>query len=434
MPAPTELRALPPTSAEAEALREVGQTAVRPAVAWLLIVIFLATIALVPILEPLEQARDAGGEGGVDLAAVWRGLAESGSAALELGAEGQWLAANRRLLAAVEDLETRLEEDSWLRHRLLPATQALASARLGLGNEQAYVGRDGWLFYRPDVDHVTGPGFLSDDDVRLRPDPRTALLDFQRQLSRRGIRLLLLPTPVKPSLEADHFSRRHAVAGGAPIQNPSFPALLAALRQGGATVLDPSPLLADAKARQGDPQYLRTDTHWTPAAVDLVAFELARRVDAMAALPERSPAGFVRREAIVDGRGDIAAMLRLPAGSSLYPPQRVTIQRVVGWDAGPLPPAASPEILLLGDSFSNVFSDPALGWGSGAGLAEQLAYHLQRPVAKIALNAGGPSATRQAFSRQLAADGSRFAALKIVVYQFATRELTFGDWQTVSLP
>jgi hypothetical protein len=33
--------------------------------------------------------------------------------------------------------------------------------RLGVGNEQACVGRDGWLFYRPDVEYITGPPFLT---------------------------------------------------------------------------------------------------------------------------------------------------------------------------------------------------------------------------------------------------------------------------------
>ena len=68
---------------------------------------------------------------------------------------------------------------------------------LGAGNEQAYVGKDGWLFYRPGFDHVTGPPFL--DEKRLertsknsamrQPDPVKAILDFKEQLAERGIKL-----------------------------------------------------------------------------------------------------------------------------------------------------------------------------------------------------------------------------------------------------
>src|SRR4029077_16426265 len=60
------------------------------------------------------------------------------------------------LKAAEKELETESVVSEWL----LPRVQASLSAYLGAGNEQVYLGRDRWLFYRPDVDYVTGPPFL----------------------------------------------------------------------------------------------------------------------------------------------------------------------------------------------------------------------------------------------------------------------------------
>ena len=60
----------------------------------------------------------------------------------------------------MDAFERGLEDASTLR-RALPAAQQLMSAWGGVGNEQVYLGRDGWLFYRPGVDYLTGPGFLS---------------------------------------------------------------------------------------------------------------------------------------------------------------------------------------------------------------------------------------------------------------------------------
>jgi alginate O-acetyltransferase complex protein AlgJ len=91
-------------------------------------------------------------------------------------------------------------------------------------------------------------------------------------------------------------------------------------------------------------------------------------------------------------------------------------------------------VLLLGDSFTNVFSDEGLGWGGGAGLAEQLAYRLQRPVDRVAQNAGGAWAARQALRRELRSDPARLDGARVVVYQFAERELAFGDWREVEWP
>ena len=43
---------------------------------------------------------------------------------------------------------------------------------LGAGNERVYVGRDGWLFYRPDVEYLTGRGFLDPAQIERRIDRR----------------------------------------------------------------------------------------------------------------------------------------------------------------------------------------------------------------------------------------------------------------------
>ena len=95
-------------------------------------------------------------------------------------------------------------------------------------------------------------------------------------------------------------------------------------------------------------------------------------------------------------------------------------------------PPTTADVVLLGDSFTNVFSDPELGWGTGAGLAEQLSVALDRPVARLALNAGGAAAARRALWRDAAAGRDRLAAAKVVVYQFATRELAQGSWPVLA--
>jgi hypothetical protein len=88
---------------------------------------------------------------------------------------------------------------------------------------------------------------------------------------------------------------------------------------------------------------------------------------------------------------------------------------------------------VLGDSFTNVFSQPDLGWGAGAGLAEQLAYHLEAPVDRIAINAGGAHASREELARSLARGEGRLTGTQVVILQFAVRELSFGDWRVIPL-
>ncbi|RDJ93801.1 hypothetical protein B4Q13_19380, partial [Lacticaseibacillus rhamnosus] len=82
--------------------------------------------------------------------------------------------------------------------------------KLGAGNEQVYLGHDEWLFYRPDVDYVTGPPFLEPKilahrahTAAVQPDPAKAIVAFRDQLASRGIDLVAVPIPMKPPLHSE---------------------------------------------------------------------------------------------------------------------------------------------------------------------------------------------------------------------------------------
>jgi alginate O-acetyltransferase complex protein AlgJ len=59
---------------------------------------------------------------------------------------------------------------------------------------------------------------------------------------------------------------------------------------------------------------------------------------------------------------------------------------------------------------------------------------LQRPIDRIAQNDAGAHATRQALAQELARGQRRLDGLRVVVWQFAIRELSAGDWKTIPLP
>ena len=95
----------------------------------------------------------------------------------------------------------------------------------------------------------------------------------------------------------------------------------------------------------------------------------------------------------------------------------------------PWEPDPKADVLLLGDSFTNIFSLEGMGWGLASGLGPHLALSLQRPIDVIAQNDSGAFATRQALSRELAAGSDRLAGKRVVIWEFASRELSVGDWK-----
>lgn len=115
-------------------------------------------------------------------------------------------------------------------------------------------------------------------------------------------------------------------------------------------------------------------------------------------------------------------------------PEHCEITRVLNSQGLPWTPDPASPILLLGDSFTNIYSQPELGWGTSAGLSEQLSLALGLRIDRIALNAGGAQATRRELVRQLRQGTDRLAGKRIVIWQFAERELSLGDWQLIPLP
>jgi alginate O-acetyltransferase complex protein AlgJ len=117
----------------------------------------------------------------------------------------------------------------------------------------------------------------------------------------------------------------------------------------------------------------------------------------------------------------------------LFTEEVVTIRPVAKAAGTPWQPELDAEILLLGDSFANIYSLEMMNWGAAAGLAEQLSHALQRPVDTILRNDEGAFATREILRRELAQGNDRLAGKKVVVWQFAVRELTVGDWKPLDM-
>src|SRR5205814_999628 len=122
----------------------------------LLIVLFLLTILSVPTIQFAYEMRIPRTESRLGTFNLYKAYPAWKKIRAVEGPRDLWrlLPRGAELKAAEKELETESVVSEWL----LPRVQ-LALVRLGAGNEQVYLGRDGWLFYRPDVDYVTGPPF-----------------------------------------------------------------------------------------------------------------------------------------------------------------------------------------------------------------------------------------------------------------------------------
>lgn len=422
---------------EEQAAHELGNTEFTPGTRAALVVLFLAVIASVPLAQFCAAIRQP--ERISRFSAALRALAPDRDRVEDVN--GVVSAVNLLpTTAQIKTVEDDWEQNSVVGEALLPRVQSLLLA-LGQGNEKAYLGRSGWLFYRSDLDYVTGRNFLDPTVLKRRaktgckapqPDPIKAIVHFRDQLAARGIALIVVPTPVKPSIYPECYSSHYA-GESLVVQNPSFEPLESQLTQAGVAVFDPAPLLAEAKvASPTTPLYLKTDTHWTPAAVELTAGKLADAVRSTVILPPALARRFTAIEKPVENLGDVAMMLKLPAGQTEFPTETVRIRQVLDgkcfWRPDP-----KAEVLFLGDSFANIYSLEPMGWGEAAGFAEHLSLALGLPVDAICRNDAGSYATREMLAKELQRGSDRLAGKKVVIWEFASRELACGDWKLLPL-
>jgi alginate O-acetyltransferase complex protein AlgJ len=394
--------------------RGIIDTAVSRRVAAAIVVVFLAGIYAVPVSQALFERLGDGQD--VLLAELFKH------------------APTKQRLRQFED---DLEQASYPKAFTQPRLQALMTRVGRVGNKKAVVAPGGWLYYKPGITYVGGPPLLDEDFIEGREraaieageppvaaDPRPAILDFARFLGTRGIKLVLFPVPDKAALQPRELHGRGD--GGAP-QNPDWPRFVAELRAAGVAVFEPKPATPGAS-----PRFLRQDTHWTPAWMEAVAVELAAFVGQVGALPRVAEAPALKRVDLAVTRvGDIVDMLKLPDDQTVFAPETVTVHQVLDAAGAEWEPDARGDVLLLGDSFTNVFSLEPMGWGASAGLGPQLAFALGRGVDVIAQNDSGAHATREALARDLAAGEDRLAGKHVVIWELASRELAVGNWKAV---
>ncbi len=312
------------------------------------------------------------------------------------------------------------------------------------GNDKVLVPKDHWLVYRPGLEAVLGRGPLG-GDVRsvARPPPAIpwqipleAILDFHTQLAARGIGLMFAPVPDKVSIHPEILGV--AKTEGA-VRHPGMVEFEKRLMRAGVRVLPVADILHAAARGSGEDVFLRQDTHWNRAGLFAVVDAAARELE------DLLPRGEVRTNGLEEpvhevgkmraSRGDLAAMLAKPVGDG-FP-----VETAGTWAIRPLSSGSDElvPLLVLGDSFVNIYREPELGFGAEGGFAELVAARLGCRADVIAINGGGATQVRNEAARR----PQLWIGKRAVIWLIAERELCPGPpedriesavWRKTALP
>ncbi|SOE57644.1 SGNH hydrolase-like domain-containing protein, acetyltransferase AlgX [Fibrobacter sp. UWT3] len=332
-------------------------------------------------------------------------------------------------------------------------------------------GEGRWLFYRQDVEFLVQPSPLDVRSAKL-DNPVQAILRFRDQLKAKGVELLVVVTPGKPSVYPERLTGVSPVAGinGADISRGATAAghgkaILDSLTKLGLNTVDLyTPLLA-AKVDDATlgPLYLNDDTHWTPRGAELAADVIARKVREMAEagvvdIGEESMT-YVASDSVADRMGDIGEMSGLNK-FNVFKVQKVTghvvmqqevseraqtsdstetpadsladsaaLQEAVAYDTTRTPfkdDFRKAKILILGDSFSRIYQTDS---PVNAGWIAHFAKEMGRPVASIVSDGGASTLVREKLARKAGV----LKGKKLLIWEFVERDLRFGaeGWKEV---
>ncbi len=413
--------------AEQIAVEEISRTVVHPVQAWCAIGVFLMIIAVVGVadlrlfssippassdvqtIEPAETSDFVKSSGVVKSVFDW----------------------NRGARDWIKRTEDHVSTESPFSKLVQPWVQT-GLMMTGEGGGDVMVGQEGWLYYRPSYRFLTKADELGSSEKAGESGHAAslkAILAFSEDLRERGIRLMIVPAWPKLSIQPEHFGAGN-LSGSQGIYPAAYLGWRKELEEAGVLVFDSSAALLDAKANHADGSYLKTDSHWNPVGMKRVAEELGEF------LVERHltrQGNVVARETKVQIRnsGDLLRMLRLPEGQTERYMEGTEISVIGHADGSRWLPDKSSPILVLGDSFCNIFSLEGMGWGGDAGFTEHLGAALGRPVDVILRNGDGAHATRSMLARELNSGRDRLDGKAVVVWEFAASQITEGIWPVI---
>ncbi len=284
-------------------------------------------------------------------------------------------------------------------------------------DQMAFAGKDGWLFFRHEIEYLNG------GDLSEQPDsdnPLVRLREFNALLAKQGVTLLFCPVPNKSDVYFEKLP-----AGSVPpestIINPYGRKFLTDLERAGIGVIDLLPVFLSAKRDDaGSPEalYQKHDTHWTSRGLSLAAKCIAARIRALPwyGAAATSPIRYSFRDTTFPRLGDLVD--KLPESQQpAFPADEISGQQVLNPD-GTLYKANNPDapILLIGDSFTGVFE---LIDCKGAGVGAHIAAETGLPVDIITSWGGGPLVR----DKMLRARKKLLGKKKVVIYLMTARDL-----------
>ena len=169
----------------------------------------------------------------------------------------EWDSASALNGKATLQVETQLKEAIGLREEITQWWAKLIFTLFNEGKKGVLIGKDGWLFSREEFEWPESAQDNIDDNV-------STIAKFSQELAARDIQLAVILVPEKVSIYTEFMNKESA-----HLTYSLYDQVASQLQEQHVSLVLPHTNLIANKAAQ--PQFLRTDTHWTPQGANTVA-------------------------------------------------------------------------------------------------------------------------------------------------------------------
>ncbi|MBR4749855.1 MAG: hypothetical protein IK083_09850 [Abditibacteriota bacterium] len=274
----------------------------------------------------------------------------------------------------------------------------------------AVKGQNGYWFLKSELHFLAQTGFWGANAAKASAakaelaDPLPAIVDFNEQLKKKNIELILMPVPAKAAIYPELLTGVKTSANARA--DKACQDFYALLKSKGVRVIDLAPAFIAAKPH-GD-LYLKTDSHWAPGGMNAAAGAVLSAVKGEAWYKAAAKTSFAGSAKTIEISGDMRTMNKAVPKESV----RITsCQKAV---------SASSPVLLMGDSHTLVFHSGGDMLAVNAGFAEALAARLKMPVDLLGVKGSGSTSVRVSLMRK----PDTLKGKKVVIWCFAAREFT----------
>ena len=292
-------------------------------------------------------------------------------------------------------------------------------------NSITYKGQDGWLYLEAELRHLAAGKFWGKAAIEAsrcnradRADPLPAIVDFNSQLKKLGIKLIVVPVPPKLTVYPEGM-KNNIKSGQAGKFLKEF---YKVLRSKGVGVLDLSDCFIKSKHGR-DTFYCRQDSHWSGYGCEIAAEKIAAEIKTMPWYKIAEKSQYFASQKKIEINGDLLKSLKDKSAKK----EKISLRFIKGNTV-----FSSSPVLLMGDSHTLIFHEGGDMFAENAGLIDQLAFDLKMPIDLIAVRGSGATIVRIGLYRK-AKDRNWLKNIKVIIWCFAARDFTEASsgWRKV---